>query len=577
MTPDGRRLFFAWNVTGIHQVWRIDGPGQFPVQVTGGEDATELTGITPDGKHLLLSRDRKGEENPGLYLQRVEGGPLTTVQHAAKVQTFLQYVTDDSRYLYYKANDRKPDAFAIYRYEIATATRELVFEQEGLWSLEDVSKEGRLLLSRARANTQIEYHLFDPANRSLTPLFGQGEGEKYKAMFGPQPGELLVVTSKFGEFERLYRWREGKFEPLSSHPEWDVVTFQIDRPRRRILYQTNEAGFLKLWAIDARTGAKLELPTFDDALHVTLGSTTPDGRSTLLGVETAYSPRIEYVYDWQTRTTKRWMEPSLPEVDTRTFVQPRLEFFPARDGTQIPMWVRRPASCIGPCPVVVKFHGGPESQALPHFDVTAQLFVEAGYVYVEPNVRGSTGYGKQWAKADDGPKRLQVITDIEDCALHIKRRWGSEGKVPKVGIMGGSYGGYSTLMGMTRFAGAYDVGVSSVGISNLFTFLMNTAPYRRILRISEYGDPEADREALLQLSPTTFIDRVNAPLLILQGANDPRVPVGEAVQMYDALRKRNVLVELSIFPNEGHGARRRENVAQQLGETLRFFERHLRP
>jgi len=140
---------------------------------------------------------------------------------------------------------------------------------------------------------------------------------------------------------------------------------------------------------------------------------------------------------------------------------------------------------------------------------------------VEPNVRGSDGYGKTWYHADDGPKRLDIITDIEDCARHIRKAWAVSGKAPRVGIVGGSYGGYSSLIGMTMFGGAYDVGVDIVGISNFLTFLNNTAPYRRALRVSEYGDPEKDREALIKLSPLTYLDRLKGPLLIIQGANDP--------------------------------------------------------
>jgi dipeptidyl aminopeptidase/acylaminoacyl peptidase len=157
----------------------------------------------------------------------------------------------------------------------------------------------------------------------------------------------------------------------------------------------------------------------------------------------------------------------------------------------------------------------------------------------------------------------------------VRRAFAKNGVAPKVGVYGGSYGGYATLMAMTRFAGTYDAGVSNVGIANLLTFLENTAPYRRALRISEYGDPVADREALIALSPTTHAERLRAPLLIIQGANDPRVPVGESLLMHEAATKRGVPVELMIFADEGHGAAARANIALQWGHTLRFFQQHL--
>src|SRR5262249_45412411 len=159
-------------------------------------------------------------------------------------------------------------------------------------------------------------------------------------------------------------------------------------------------------------------------------------------------------------------------------------------------------------------------------NVSAQMFIDAGFVLVEPNVRGSDGYGKTWSHADDGPKRLSILSDIQDAAKWARSTFASNGREPKVGAFGGSYGGYSVLMAMTMFAGDYDAGVDLVGISDLRTFLRNTAPYRRILRISEYGDPDKDADVLAKLSPMTYIDHTKAPLLIVQGASDPRVPAG---------------------------------------------------
>jgi dipeptidyl aminopeptidase/acylaminoacyl peptidase len=240
------------------------------------------------------------------------------------------------------------------------------------------------------------------------------------------------------------------------------------------------------------------------------------------------------------------------------------------------MFVRRPPGCPAPCPVVVEFHGGPEGQAQPGFSPGAQIYVDAGFVFVEPNVRGSDGYGKTWYHADDGPRRLSIITDIEDCARHIRKEWAVSGRPPRIAILGGSYGGYSALIGMTMFAGAYDVGVSAVGPSNLVSFLNNTAPYRRALRINEYGDPDKDRDALIKLSPITYIDRVKAPLLVMGGANDPRVPVGESVQMHQALEGRGLKSPLIIFADEGHGAAKRGNRVLAIGNQLRFLQENLK-
>ena len=576
-SDDGRRLFFAWRVTGTSQVWRLDGPDRFPVQLTGGEDATSVVDVAPDGKTLVVSRDRKGEENPGLYLLSAAGGPLRPVQHLEGVRTLHGFVSRDGRWLYFTSNDRKPDAYAVYRHEIATGRRELLLDEPGLWSIDDHRADGRLLLRKATGSLTAEYWEREPGGK-LAPLLGQDEKVEYTARYGAAPGELLVLTPKLGDFRRLCRMRGpgAALEPISPTLAWDVSDFTVDEPRTRILYTVNEAGYTRLRAMDARTHRPLPLPKLPEADHVYAGRTTRAGRFTTLGIETARAPRSSFVLDWRTGRLARWVIPSAPEIDTSRFSVATLETYPARDGTPIPMFVRRPARCAAdPCPVVIEFHGGPEAQAQPGFSPYAQLFVDEGFVFVEPNVRGSDGYGRRWLEADDGAKRLDVVTDIEDAARFVRRAWAKEGREPKVGILGGSYGGYSALVGMTMFAGAYDAGVSIVGISNLVTFLENTAPYRRILRISEYGDPATQRDVLLRLSPSSHVDRVKGPLLVMQGASDPRVPVGEAIQIHAALAARGVPAELVVFADEGHGAQKRENQVHMLGRAVLFFREKL--
>ena len=579
-SPDGRRLFFGWRVTGVDQVWRLDGPNAFPQQMTGGEDRTTIGGVSPDGRWLALERDRKGEENPGLYLQSTEGGPLREVQHKKGVQTEFQGFSRDGRFLYFAANDVRPDSYAIYRHELSSGQTERLYDGQGYWRIGDIAP-GRLLLVKATGSISREWSLFDERSRQLTPLLGQGEARSYELAFAAQEGAYFVRTPKLSGFERLYQWAPGEpFRPvaLPGGERWDVDSFGLDPARKHLYVSINEAGYTRSVALDARTLQPQPLPWPDKLDHQLIGSTSADGRLVVLGAARPDRPREGYVWDWQARKLTRWVVPSTPEIDTTKFVAATLESYPARDGTPIPMFVRRPAHCVGadkPCPVLVHFHGGPEGQTRPGFSPIWQLFVDAGFIVAEPNVRGSAGYGQAWLDADNGARRLQVITDIEDASAYIRKAWAKNGVTPKVGVYGGSYGGYSTLMAMTRFAGAYDAGVSNVGIANLLTFLENTAPYRRLLRVTEYGDPVADREALVQLSPTTWVQQLKAPLMIIQGANDPRVPVGEALLMHDAAQARGVPVELMIFADEGHGASTRANQALEYGHMLRFFQQHL--
>jgi dipeptidyl aminopeptidase/acylaminoacyl peptidase len=585
LAPDGKSLYFAWTATGTAQIWKVDGPRRFPIQLTGGEDVTRTAALTADGKWLVVSRDRKGEENPGLYLLSVDGGALKAIQHKPKVQTQFQVQSDDGKALYFRANDVKTDSYAIYKYDLATGTRSLVFGEDGLWTAEDHLAGGKLLLAKSTGALTREYFEFDEAQKKLTPLFGQNEKEEYEALYAGIPGELIVRTAKLGEARRLYRVvvKDLKGGPLEAaqtkaitpESKFDVAGFHVDRAKKNLYWTLNEGGYTRPHVFDAKTYAEKQLPKLEGEDHVTFGFPSWDGRYVPINASSAKHPTVSSVWDWQEKKLVQWVVPSTPEIDTQKFAVPALEHYTARDGTKIPMFVRRPPADVckaSPCPVVVHFHGGPEGQAVSGMSTYGQVFVDAGFVWIEPNVRGSDGYGKTWLHADDGAKRLQVITDIEDAAKHVRSTFPGV----KVGVFGGSYGGYSTLVAMTKFAGAFDAGVAVVGMSSLLTFLQNTAPYRRALRISEYGDPEKDKATLLDLSPITHIDKVNAPLLLIQGASDPRVPIGEALQMHAALEKRGKTTKMIVFPDEGHGAQKRENKVLEIGHTLDWFEVHLK-
>ena len=574
LTSKGNRMVFGSRVTSTPQVWRQDGPLAWPVQLTGGEDRTNPLALTRDDKWIVVGRDIGGEENWGLYVMAIEGGPLELIQHTPKVRVTFQFVGDDNA-IYYTANDIQPDSYAIYRYDIAAKKRELVFDQPGLWNIAD-HQGGTWLLVKRLGNTQQEIYRYDVGAKQLTPLLGQGEAEEYDVAFGAKAGQVLVRTNKPSDYQRLYALEGGKLAPISPDVKHDLVAFAIDDARARIYAVTNQDGFNRLAVLDAKTLKPVALPKLPNSDNLVASGISRDGRFVGLTYDSANVVPHNAVYDWQTRKLVTWRTPSTPEIDTTKFAPVTLEYYPARDGTKIPMFVRRPASCPGPCPVIVEFHGGPEGQATASFSPYAQLYVDAGFVLVQPNVRGSTGYGKAWQHADDGPKRLDVVTDIEDAATYIRAKWGKGGVAPKLGIMGGSYGGYSTLMGMTYFAGAYDAGVENVGISNFHTYLANTSAYRRILRTSEYGDPVKDKDALTTLSPMTHIAKIKAPLLLIQGVNDPRVPVGEAVQMYRELERRKIPGGLILFGDEGHGSAKRSNIVLTIGHTLAFFEKHLR-
>ncbi|MDD4974639.1 MAG: prolyl oligopeptidase family serine peptidase [Bacteriovorax sp.] len=574
LTEDGKNLYVGWNVTGSSQVWKLDAPMNFPAQLTGGEDHTSMIGMTANGK-ILLSRDIGGEENPGIYMMNKDGGELHEIFKKKKVQAKPTYIALDGSFFLFSANDQDPAIYTHYRYDLKTNKITEFFNEKGLWAVSDVwSDEKTLIMTKLLGNTASEHYSYNIENKKLVPIIGIGEQEDYSVNFASSTQDFIVQTNKLSNFHRLYHLKNGKLTPISPDLKFDVDSFNLDQKRKRLLYEVNVDGYTKLYGLTLPNFKPLTLPAFpENAEHIFAGRTTRNSRYTTLGVSFHNEPRQSFVYDWNKKTLTRWIRPSTPEIDTRQFTKAKLEYYPARDGTKIPYFVRIPKACEKiSCPVIVHFHGGPEGQTQPGFSPHKENFLREGFIYAEPNIRGSSGYGKKWLDADNGAKRLNVITDIEDAGIFLKQKYGAK----KIGVMGGSYGGYSTLYAMTRFAGTFDAGVANVGMSSLVTFLMNTAPYRRPLRISEYGDPKKDLEALKELSPITHIDKLKSPLMIVQGVNDPRVPVGEAVQFKKFADQKGIPVELVLFADEGHGASKRNNQAMELTKTIEFFNKYLK-
>ncbi len=571
---DGESIYFTWNVTGKYQVWRSSKKHGFPVQLTGGENHAYLNGLSPQDDFVIISRDQKGEENPGLYLLSTSGGKLKKIFHEPKVQASFQGISEDSKFVYFSANNQNPKDRTIYRFHVPTGQIEKIFSEPGTWIVADIKGNERLLLAKLTGALSREFFEFNLNTKAMTPVLGQGKSEDIMVSYGPNAGEFFVLTNMLSNFKRLYSFKNGSFTPISEEVSFDVENYSIDDQRKRLIYSVNENGWSRPHFLDAQTLQKLPLPSIE-ADQLGIGNFSFNGRFITMTVEVDGGPASVYLYDFETKSFNPRISPQAPEIDTQGFSEASLEHYTARDGTKIPMLVRKPVVCAEPCPVIIHFHGGPEAQSRPGFSAFSQIFVDAGFIFVEPNVRGSSGYGKDWISSDDGAKRLDVITDIEDASLWIKKNWKAADRAPKVGIMGYSYGGYSTLMGMTQFAESFDAGVALVGMSNLVSFLENTAPYRRHLRISEYGDPEKDREALIKLSPVTYVDRAKNPILIIHGVSDPRVPAGEAVQIYQKLKDRNVDASLILMSDEGHGSASRSSQALEIGHTVDFFSRKL--
>ena len=298
-----------------------------------------------------------------------------------------------------------------------------------------------------------------------------------------------------------------------------------------------------------------------------------DGRRLALVASGAASPRDVWVLDLGRMRFSRLTESPHPGVDLDALVRPELVRFPAHDGLELSGWLYRPPGSSGPVPMVLSFHGGPEGQERPFFSATYHALLERGIGVFAPNVRGSSGFGKRFVNLDNGALRHDGVRDLETCARWVVGAGIADPK--RLGIMGGSYGGYMVMAGLTRYPDLFAAGANLFGVVNFETFFANTEPWMAAISTIEYGDPVTEKEMLRELSPIHAIDRVKAPTLVLHGANDTNVPVVEAEQVVDSLKRRGVPVEYVLFPDEGHGFVRLENRIRSTVEIVRWFETHL--
>jgi dipeptidyl aminopeptidase/acylaminoacyl peptidase len=263
-----------------------------------------------------------------------------------------------------------------------------------------------------------------------------------------------------------------------------------------------------------------------------------------------------------------------PGVDLAALVRPELVTYKAHDGLTLTGWLYRPTGTQAPYPTVLSFHGGPEGQDRPSFSSVYQALVASGMAVFAPNVRGSSGFGKAFVNLDNGALRVNGVRDIESTVNHLVAAGIAHPK--KLGIYGGSYGGYMVMAGVTEYPDMFAAGANLFGVVNFETFFKHTEPWMAAISTIEYGNPATEAEMLKSLSPIHKVDRVKTPLIVLHGANDTNVPVVEAEQVVESLKKRNVPVQYVLFPDEGHGWRKTVNRVKSTNEIVRFFEEHLK-
>ena len=583
--PQGKGLLISTRFGETSQVHLVQRPGGDRRQITFYPEpilgAVTCPATSTNG--FLFSKDVGGAENYQISFRDLGTGATTLLTDGKSRNTGPVWSNKGERFAYAsnRRNGRDMDLYVSDLKSPGGARR--VLEREGAWTVLDWSPDDTALLVQREVSFNESYlSILKVADGALEPINPKPTPIAYGTARFARRGNGVYFTSDEGsEFQRLryYDVATKNQTVLSGDAEWDVEGLAVTRAGDRLAYLINEGGSSRLVLLDTASRKPVRPGTIPDGVLRTLRF-SPDGSRLAFTVESATVTGDAYVLDLKFGTVTRWTESETGGLDPDGFIAPEVVSYPTFDRSdnlprRIPALVYRPRGA-GPHPVVIIIHGGPEGQSRPGFSSQTQFYArDLGLAVIAPNVRGSTGYGRTYTTLDNGDKREDSVKDIGALLDWIATQ--KDLDASRVGVYGGSYGGYMVLACLTHYGDRLRAGVEIVGISNFVTFLKSTSGYRQDLRRVEYGDERDPRmlEVLERISPLNAVDRIRTPLFIAQGKNDPRVPMNESEQMLQAMRKNGVPAWYLLAKDEGHGFRKKVNTDFYSAAAALFYQTHL--
>ncbi len=575
VSPGGDRVAYLDAATGSAQVWLVDRPMGWPVQVTHFADRATKVEWTPAGDRLLVGGDVGGDEREDLLLVRPDGSRPVVLARGADGRQQAGGFTPDGASLVFASTRRHPSFHDLWIVETASGEARPLFESDHMNMAGDVSPDGaRVITVRVHGSFEQELGFVDLATGERTRLLPDAPPAVYEDARWAPDGRSILCRSDLGrDLQAVIRvpLDGGRPEPVVEE-DGDVDSLAVSADGW-LAWTVNDRGASRLSVLPPGPGAKPRIlleggrlgspPVFAaraPVLVVGWGSATRPAALLRFDLGLAHPLGQEVT------------RPDLGGLDPRSLVEPAEKRFPSFDGLEISGLLFRPRSGTDSCVVLV--HGGPEGQYRPSFDPTVQLLVARGHAVFCPNVRGSTGYGRAFSKLDDGRKRMDSVADL--AAVHDFLAREGVARRDRIAVMGGSYGGFMVLAALTHQPERWAAGVDIVGIAHLGTFLRNTGAYRQRHRAAEYGDPVADADFFEETAPLNRADRIRAPLMVIQGRNDPRVPMSEAEQIVAAARRNGAEVEYLLYDDEGHGLAKLRNRLEAYARAADFLDRVLR-
>jgi dipeptidyl aminopeptidase/acylaminoacyl peptidase len=582
-SPDGESLLLSGNPSGVINAFTIPVAGGPPRQLTDSKvSAIRALGYFPSGDRFLYVSDQGGNEQTHLYVRNADGTTRDLTPGDKLKATFYGWAPDD-RTFFFTTNERDPHYFDLYEMAVDGYQRTLLYRNEGDFAIGPVSRDRRYMaLLKQETTGDSDVYLYDRTSRQLRDLTSHtGEVANRPEDFSPDGSSLYYTTDEGGEFARLVRYdlATGKRTDV-LRPDWDVAGAGFSRDGRffEVYVNRDAATEVRLFAEPGMRPVKL--PQLPDA-DITDLTFSRDGKRLAFFAESSRSPRNLYVVDVAdlAHGAPRQLTRALsPDIDPAALVPARVVRFKSYDGVEVPglLFQPREASRDHPVPALVWVHGGPGGQSRVGYNALTQFLVNHGYAVYAVNNRGSAGYGKTFFHMAD---RKHGDADLGDCVAS-KGMLAATGWVAadRIGIIGGSYGGYMVLAALAFRPQEFAAGVDLFGVANWVRTLASIPPYWESERKALYkliGNPQADADYLRKISPLFHAEQIARPLIVLQGENDPRVLKQESEEIVAAARQRGTPVEYLIFPNEGHGFARKETQAKAYQAVLVFLDKYL--
>ncbi len=591
-SPDGKQLAFIADLSGTPQVWVAPTSGGFPRMVTAGTDPVTFVRWSPRGDELAFTLAPGGGMNTQIFVVKSDGSGLRRLTAGGRDNNNFSGWTDDGLRLAVSSSVANPAAMDAYLLDPASGKLELAARNEGVGNIESVSRDRRrALLGRVKSRSDSNLYLLDLVAHTETLLTPHTGPATFAGDIAPDGNTVYVVTNQdrdltaFGRIRIGAGGKPGPIEILAQHADAEFDGFQLDHDATRAVLAWNVGGRTEISFYDLKrasaSGGNVRLsvggretpgPKLPGELAGGFGFSRT-GDKLAMTISGAAAPPDVWVYDFSTSQLTQVTFSPHPGVNLAEMVRPRLVKFKAHDGLELSGWLYEPKGGTKPAPYVLSFHGGPEGQERPGFRSDYQGLVAEGIGVLAPNVRGSSGFGKKFVNLDNGELRFEGIKDIKDCVDYLVQSGLADPK--KIGITGGSYGGYMTMVGVTFYPELFAAGVDLFGMVNFATFFEHTEPWMAAISTIEYGDPKTQADLLQRLSPLGKLDQIKAAMMVQHGANDTNVPVVEAEQIVENLRRRGVPVEYIKFPDEGHGWRKVPNRIRSTVELVKFFAAHL--